>query len=47
MILAVASAGQYAYDLHLAPDRFLHSVFTGCMLFLIPNQQCQSTEGKL
>jgi len=23
-----------------------HSIFTGRMLFLIPNQQCQSTEGK-
>jgi len=23
-----------------------HSVFTGWMLFLTPNQQCQSTEGK-
>jgi len=24
-----------------------HSIFTGQMLFLTPNQQCQSTEGKL
>ena len=24
-----------------------HSIFTGRMLFLTPNQQCQSTEGKL
>ena len=24
-----------------------HSIFTGRMLFLAPNQQCQSTEGKL
>ena len=24
-----------------------HSIFTGQMLFLMPNQQCQSTEGKL
>jgi len=23
-----------------------HSIFTGQMLFLMPNQQCQSTEGK-
>jgi len=23
-----------------------HSIFTGWMLFLTPNQQCQSTEGK-
>jgi len=24
-----------------------HSIFTGWMLFLMPNQQCQSTEGTL
>jgi len=24
-----------------------HSIFTGWVLFLTPNQQCQSTEGKL
>jgi len=24
-----------------------HSIFTGRMLFLMPNQQCQSTEGHL
>ena len=23
-----------------------HSIFTGRMIFLMPNQQCQSTEGK-
>jgi len=23
-----------------------HSIFTGRMLFLVPNQQCESTEGK-
>jgi len=23
-----------------------HSIFTGWILFLMPNQQCQSTEGK-
>ena len=33
---AVASAGQYANNLHLD--------FTGRMLFLLPNQQCQSTD---
>jgi len=24
-----------------------HSIFTGCMLFLMPKQQCQSTDGIL
>jgi len=47
--VAVASAGPYANHLHLAPDRTMpahhDSVFTGRMLFLMPNQQCQSTEG--
>jgi len=48
---AVASAGSYANNLHLAPDRLPHQhlitqFFTGRMLFLTPNQQCQSTEGK-
>jgi len=43
----VASAGPYANHLHLAPDRLTmpvphHSVFTGQMPFLPPNQQCQS-----
>ena len=45
---AVASAEPYANNLHLVPDRQLHqhiiTVFTGRMLFLMPNQQCQSTE---
>ena len=45
--VAMASAGPYA-SLHLAPDRQPHqhpnhSVFTGRMPFLPPNQQCQST----
>jgi len=45
-----ASAGQYVNNLHLAPDRQPHqhlitNFFTGRMLFLVPNQQCQSTEG--
>ena len=34
---------------HLPPDNHTntcHSVFTGWMLFLVPNQQCRSTEGK-
>ena len=47
---AVASAGPRANNLHLAPDRqphlhLINSIFTGRMLFLTPNQQCQSTEG--
>jgi len=46
--VAVASAGPYAC-LHLAPDRLSmpaphHSVFTGRMPFLPPNQQRKSTE---
>jgi len=48
--MAVASAGQYANNLHLAPDREPHQhviaqVFTGRMHFATPNQQRQSTEG--
>ena len=44
---AVASAGPYANNLHLAPDRLPHQhlitqFFTGRMLF----QPSQSTEGK-
>jgi len=37
--VAVASAGPYAKHLHVTPD--------GQMLFLTPNQQCQSTEGRV
>ena len=49
--VAVASAGPYANYLHLAPDRqpcqhFINHFFTDWMLFLTPNQQCQSNEGK-
>jgi len=45
--VAVASAEPYA-SLHLAPDRQPHhSVFTGRMPFLPPNQQRQSTEDKI
>ena len=45
----MASAGPYA-SLHLAPDKLpcQHPTtlfFTGRMPFLLPNQQCQSTEG--
>jgi len=42
--VAVASAGQYANNLHLAPDRQIttatphHSIFTSRMLFLTPNR---------
>ena len=45
---AVASAGPYANNLHLAVDTSTphHSIFTGRTLFLMPSQQCQSTEGK-
>jgi len=47
---AVASAGQYANNLHLAPDRQPHQhvvtqFFTGRVFFLTPSQQCQSTDG--
>jgi len=49
--VAVAAAGPYA-RLHLAPDRLPHQhpttlFFTGQMPFLPPNQQRQSTEGKV
>jgi len=49
--VAVASAGPYA-SMHLAPDRQPHQhpttlFFTGRMPFLPPNQQRQSTEGKI
>ena len=45
----MASAGPYA-SLHLAADRCQHPTtlfFTGWMPFLPPNQQRQTTEGKL
>ena len=46
---AVASAGPYANNLHLAQDRKPHQhliihFFIGQMLLLTPNQQCQGTE---
>jgi len=46
----VASAGPYATHLHLTEDRHsrLHLItqfFTSRVLFLTPNQQCQSNEG--
>jgi len=49
--VAVASAGPYA-SLHLTPDRYPRQhpttqFFTGQMPFLLPNQQRQSTEGKI
>jgi len=40
--MAVASAGPYADNLHLAPDHA--QFFTGQTLFLTPNPQRQSTE---
>ena len=48
--MVVASAGPYA-SLHLAPDRQPRHhpttlFLSGRMLFLPPNQQRQSTEGK-
>jgi len=45
---AVASAGQYANNLHHDPNIPTphHSTFTGRMLFLMPNKQCQSTKSK-
>ena len=51
--MAVASAGPYAMltiCTSLQTDGLTtptphHSVFAGRMLFLTPNQQCQSTEG--
>jgi len=46
--VAVASAGPYANQ-HLDPDT-QHprtQFFTGQMLFLLPNQQCQNTEGNV
>jgi len=48
--VAVASARPYANHLHLALDRqpYQHLItqfFTGWMLFLMPSQQYESTEG--
>jgi len=52
MGLAVASGGPHANHLHLTSDVTMpahhHSIFiTAGMLFLMSNQQCQSTEGKI
>ena len=45
--LTLAPAGPYVDHLHFAPDNHLITqVFAGRMLFLTPDQQCQSTEGK-
>jgi len=41
---AMASAGPYANNLHIAPDINTLSLNIGWLLFLAPNQQCQSTE---
>jgi len=48
--VAVALVGPYGNHLHLAPDKITtpaphRSIYTGRMLFMTPNQQCQSTEG--
>jgi len=50
--VAVASAGAYENHLHLAPYRtpcqhLITQLFTDWMLFLMPNQQCQSTQGNV
>jgi len=45
---AVTSAGPYANNLHVTPDRHKHlnhSIFTGQMWFLMHKQQRQITEG--
>jgi len=47
--MAVAPAGLHAYYLQLAPDPPQHLIiyiFTGRMVFLMPNPKCQSTEGR-
>jgi len=46
--MAVAPAGPFAKNLHLAADRLPHQHIITQFLqaFLPPNQQCQSTEGK-
>jgi len=48
--VALASAGPYASHWHLPPDRqpcqhLITQFFTDWMLFLMPNQQCQSMKG--
>ena len=49
--MAVASTGPYAKQSAPCSRQITtptphHSIFTVRMLFLTPNQQCQSTEGK-
>jgi len=45
--VAMASAGPYANNLHLAScQHLITQFFTVQMLFLTPNQQCLSTEAK-
>jgi len=46
--VAVTSAEPHAHHLHHHPNDVSTTslkFFTGRMLFLMPNQQCQSTEG--
>jgi len=51
--MAVASAGPYANHLQAPRSRQIttlaphHSIFTGWILFLMPNQHHQSTEGNI
>jgi len=49
--VAVASAGPSANRLHLQTDKprqyLTTQFFTGQMPFLLPNQQCHSTEDRL
>ena len=46
-----SASDNWSYKSYKAPDESpptnQHPVFTGRMPFLSPNQQCQSTEGKL
>jgi len=48
---AVASAGPYANNLHLAPDKYTptphHSIFAGRMLFLMPNHSVKALKACL
>jgi len=47
--VAVASARPYANHLHHTPDNHASTpslIFYGPDALLMPNQQCQSTEGK-
>jgi len=45
--VAVELAGPYANHLHLAPNKLPCQHPIAQMLFLMPNQQCQSTKGNI